>query len=203
MSAEDEKAISSWSEFFQSVRMEELADTSDIEAVEGQWKHIFNTNPEVQSAMLIHFWWYMTGNWQALQESGQALELYDKELKRWSAHKLMCLCVLIACDSFEFADPDMVTVTVGMLERADPNMSQMTAEIAEMLWEKALEIYQRIRQQASQPDTERRDISKANRTKVFKDLGIRLKFPNGLTKVKGSLIKYATDVSFGLLLLRS
>ena len=116
---------------------------------------------------MTHLEWIKTGR-GALKEFVQALQLYDNELSGWSAHKLMCLCVLIACDAFELADPDMSRVT------------------AEMLWKKALEMYQRIRQQAAQPDTERRDISKVNRTKVYKDLGIKLKFPPGLKKINAA-----------------
>ena len=163
MSVAEEK-LTTTAEFLQSVSLAELSETTDLEAQEKDWLNRVITKPELRSATMMVLEWYKTGHSQALKKSAQALELYGKELSGWNTHKLVCLCVLIACDSFELADPDMSRVT------------------AEMLWERALEMYQRIRQQASQPDTERRDISKVNRTKVYKDLGIQLKFPPGFKK---------------------
>jgi hypothetical protein len=166
MSAEDEKVMS-WDEFFQSVSMEELADTSDIEAQEARTNEVFDTNLEVRRATLMHAHWTQTDNQKAGLDYYRALGVY-KELPNWSAHKLMMLCTMIACDELELASADM------------------SAADAEQLWDKAVKLYREIRSKASRPDSNRPSINGVKRSKVFADLGIKLKFPPGLAKVNSS-----------------
>jgi hypothetical protein len=167
MSAENEKEVT-LAEFMQTVPSEELADTSEIEAQQADWLALINTNIKLQSAVLMHLEWYKTGNLKELKKSVKASKLYEEKLPRWGAHKLACLCVIIACDQFELANPDMSKLD------------------AEQVWNRALDIFQQIRSKASRPRTDRRDLSRAKRSKVFRDLGIKLTFPNGLKKVNAS-----------------
>jgi hypothetical protein len=171
MTAKDQEPIS-LSEYLQSVRTEELADTSDIEALEAQQVYFFNTNPEVRSAMLMFPYWAQTNNQKAGLDFFNALGVYNellyKERPNWSAHKLMMLCVMMACNEFELASADMSAVD------------------AERLWDRAVELYREIRSKASRPDPNRPSIDGVKRWKVFKDLGIELKFPKGLAKVNSS-----------------
>jgi hypothetical protein len=121
MTAKNQELIS-LSEYLQSVRTEELADTSDIEAYEAQQVHLFNTNLEVRSAMLMFPYWAQTNNQKAGLDFFHALGVYN-ELPNWSAHKLMMLCVMMACNEFELASADM--------SAADP----------EQLWDRAVKLY--------------------------------------------------------------
>jgi hypothetical protein len=164
MSTEDEKVMSSWDEFFQSVSMEELADTSNIEALEDRTIEIVSTNLEVRSAVLMLLYWVQTNHQNAGLDFFRTLEVYN-ELPNWGAHKLMMLCVMMACNEFELVSADTSAVD------------------AEQLWDRAVKLYREIRSKASRPDANRLSIDGVKRSKVFADLGIKLKFPKGLAKV--------------------
>jgi len=112
-------------EFFQSVSLEELADTSDIEAEEAQRMHIINTNPEVRSTMLLVHEWLETNHKQPGLDLFSALDVYKDLSKnnKWRAKKLMRLCTMMACNEFELASADM--------SAADP----------EQLWDRAVKLY--------------------------------------------------------------
>jgi len=89
--------MSSLDEFFQSVSLEELADTSDIEAEEAQRMHIINTNPEVRSTMLLVHEWLETNHKQPGLDLFSALDVYKDLSKnnKWRAKKLMRLCTMM------------------------------------------------------------------------------------------------------------
>jgi hypothetical protein len=152
MTAKDQELIS-LSEYLQSVRTEELAETSDIEAYEAQLVHLFSTNLEVRSAMLMFPYWAQTNNQKAGLDFFRALGVYNellhKERPRWSAHKLMMLCVMMACNECELASADMSAV--------DP----------EQLWDRAVKLYREIRSKASRPDPNHPNIYSLVRSSVF------------------------------------
>ena len=184
MSAENEKMMSSWDEFLQSVSMKELADTSDIEAEEAQRMHSINTNPEVRSTMLLVHEWLETNHKQPGLDLFSALDVYKDLSKnnKWRAKKLMRLCTMMACNEFELASADMSAVD------------------AEQLWDKAVQLYRKIRSEASRPDAT--NIDRVQRSKVFKDLGIKLKFPKGLAKVNSSRRRVAGPWRFFLRIIK-
>jgi len=132
--------------------------------------HSINTNPEVRSTMLLVHECLETNHKQPGLDLFGALDVYKdlSENKKWRAKKLMRLFTMMACNEFELASADMSAVD------------------AEQLWDKAVQLYRKIRSEASPPDANRRSIDGVQRSKVFKDLGIKLKFPKGLAKVNSS-----------------
>src|ERR1700746_3304206 len=99
--------VMTMAEFCQTVSPTELMETGEIEAQEEEWLNSINTKPGLRGATLMLLEWGKNGHIEALKTFVHALGLYEKQLPKWKAESLARLCTIMACDSFELANPDM------------------------------------------------------------------------------------------------
>jgi len=129
---------------------------------ENEWLKIVKDNPTLLNDVILFLEWAKFGNYVALQTFTDAVKVYDLELShsdQWSNNKLAALHVIMACQLFEDEGREEKDLTA-------PKIRDRATELLAETW-----------RLSRAPNLTSRKVPGINWPRLFKDLGIKLKFP--------------------------
>ena len=129
---------------------------------QSEWLRKVITDPVLLSDVILLLEWPRFGNYVALQTFTDAVKAYDLELSdpnQWSNHKLVALHVIMACQLFEDEG------------RTEKDLS------APKIRDRAITLLKETLRLSRAPNLKSRKIPQINWPRLFKDLGIKLRFP--------------------------
>jgi len=144
--------------------------TEPEEKLQSEWLRKVITDPVLRNDVILVLEWATLGNYPALQTFTDAVKVYDLELSdrdQWSNSDLAALHVIMACQLFDDEG------------RTEQDLS------APKIRDRAIALLKRTWRLSRAPNLESRKIPQINWSRLFKDLGIKLRFPRpGLSRKK-------------------
>jgi hypothetical protein len=135
--------------------------TEQEERHQDEWLEIVKKDPALQNDVILLLEWAKFGNFPALQSFTDAIKVYDLELSdqnHWSNNDLAALHVIMACQLFEEEG------------REEKDLSAQKIRI------QATELLKETWRLSRAPNLNSRKVPKINWPRLFKDLGINLRF---------------------------